>query len=61
MTVLILLVVDAFSSLAYPMITHTLPVTSNSPIKTLVARQLPTNVHTLLISFDSEVKYNNND
>ena len=38
-----LLVVDLRSSLAYFMMTHPLPVTGKLPIKTLVARQLPTN------------------
>ena len=37
-----LLVVDLCSSLAYFMMTHPLPVASKLPIKTLVARQLPT-------------------
>ena len=40
-----LLAHDPLSSLAYPMMTHTLPLASNYPIKTLVARQLPTNVY----------------
>ena len=42
----ILLVVDTLSSSAYPMMTHPFPVPSNLPIKTLVARQLPTNGYT---------------
>ena len=33
------------SSLAYFMMTHPLPIASKLPIKTLVARQLPTNIH----------------
>ena len=41
--VTILLAHDPLSSLAYPMITHWPPVASNLPIKTLVARQQPTN------------------
>ena len=40
----ILLVVDPFSSSAYPMMTHPHPIASHLPIKTLVARQLPTNI-----------------
>ena len=39
----ILLVVDLYSSLAYFMMTHPLPIAGKLPIKTLVARQLPTN------------------
>ena len=39
-----LLVVDLRSSLAYFTMTHPLLVASKLPIKTLVARQLPTNV-----------------
>ena len=35
--VTVLLVHDPFSSLAYPMITHTPPVAGNLPIKALVA------------------------
>ena len=38
----ILLVVDLCSSLAYFMMTQTLPIASKLPIKTLVAKQLPT-------------------
>ena len=38
----ILLVVDLCSSLAYFMMTHPLPIAGKLPIKTLVARQLPT-------------------
>ena len=41
-----LLVNDLLSSLGYPMITHVPLVACNLPIKTLVARQLPTNTHT---------------
>ena len=41
----ILLVVDLCSSLAYFMMTQPLPIAGKLPIKTLVARQLPTNVH----------------
>ena len=37
-----LLVVDLRSSLAYFMMTHPLPIVGKLPIKTLVARQLPT-------------------
>ena len=40
-----LLVVDLRSSLAYFMMTHPLPVAGKLPIKTLVTRQLPTNVY----------------
>ena len=39
----ILLVVDLCSSLAYFMMTHPLPIAGKLPIKTSVARQLPTN------------------
>ena len=39
----ILLVVRLCSSLAYFMMTQPLPIASKLPIKTLVARQLPTN------------------
>ena len=38
-----LLAHDPLSSLAYSMSTHTPPVAGNLPIKTLVARQWPTN------------------
>ena len=41
-----LLVVDLFSSLDYLMMTHHLHIAGNLPIKTSVARQLPTNIHT---------------
>ena len=40
----ILLVVDLCSSLAYFMMTQPLPIAGKLPIKTLVAKQLPTNV-----------------
>ena len=40
-----LLVVDPLSSLVYPMMTHLLPVANKLPIKPLVAKQLPTNIH----------------
>ena len=46
----ILLVVDLCSSLAYFMMTQPLPIASKLPIKTLVARQLPTNVHVGMIA-----------
>ena len=42
----ILLVVDPCSSLAYFMMTQPLPIAGKLPIKTLVAKQLPTNAHT---------------
>ena len=42
----ILLVVDLYSSLAYFMMTHPLPIAGKMPIKTLVAKQLPTNLDT---------------
>ena len=45
----ILLVVDICSSLAYFMMTQPLPIAGKLPIKTLVARQLPTNVCMLLL------------
>ena len=41
----ILLVVDLCSSLAYFMMTQPLPIAGKLPIKTLVAKQLPTNSH----------------
>ena len=41
-----MLVVDLRSSLAYFMMTHPLPVASKLSVKTLVAKQLPTNTHT---------------
>ena len=40
----ILLVVDLCSSLAYFMMTQPLPIAGKLPIKTLVAKQLPTNI-----------------
>ena len=43
----LLLLVDLCSSLAYFMMTQPLPITGKKPIKTLVARQLPTNTCTL--------------
>ena len=48
----ILLVVDLCSSLAYFMMTQPLPIAGKLPIKTLVAKQLPTNVHTPLTWID---------
>ena len=42
--------VDLRSSLAYFMMTHPFPVAGYLPIKTFVARQLPTNVHTCTMS-----------
>ena len=47
----ILLAHDPLSSLAYSMITHTPPVASKLPIKTLVARQQPTtnNIHQVIL------------
>ena len=41
-----LLVVDLCSSLAYFMMTQPLPIAGKLPIKALVAKQLPTNMHT---------------
>ena len=41
----ILLVVDLYSSLAYFMMTQPLPIAGKLPIKTLVAKQLPTNMY----------------
>ena len=40
-----LLVVDLHSSLAWFTMTYPLPVASKLPIKTVVTRQLPTNVY----------------
>ena len=60
----ILLVVDLLSSLAYFMMTHPLPIASKLPIKTLVAKQLPTNTHahththTYLACLSRRVSYN---
>ena len=42
--IIILLVVDLCSSLAYFMMTQALSIAGKLPIKTLVAKQLPTNV-----------------
>ena len=42
----ILLVVDLCSSLAYSMMTQPLPIAGKLHIKTLVAKQLPTDAHT---------------
>ena len=39
----ILVVVDLCSSMVYFMMTHPLPIAGKMPIKTLVAKQLPTN------------------
>ena len=44
----ILLVVDPLSSWDYLMMTHPLHAAGNFPIKTLVARQLPTNTCTCM-------------
>ena len=41
----ILLVVDLCSSLAYFMMTQPIPIAGKLPIKTLVAKQLPTNMY----------------
>ena len=46
----ILLVVDLCSSLAYFMMTQPLPIAGKLPIKTLVAKQLPTNSSTSIVS-----------
>ena len=50
-----LLVVDPLSSLAYPVMTHLLPVANKLRIKTLVAKQLPTNIqshiHTYIYTY----------
>ena len=40
-------VVDLRSLLAYFIMTHPLPVAGKLPIKTLVAKQLPINTHTV--------------
>ena len=45
----ILLVVDLYSSLAYFMMTQPLPIAGKLPIKTLVAKQLPTSYVTVAI------------
>ena len=44
----ILLVVDLCSSLAYLMMTQPLPMAGKLPIKTLVAKQLPTNIYYII-------------
>ena len=46
----ILLVVDLCSSLPYFMMNQPLPIASKLPIKTLVARQLPTNMYALSVN-----------
>ena len=46
----ILLVVDLCSSLAYFMTTQPLPIAGKLPIKTLVAKQLPTNMRIVLFA-----------
>ena len=46
-----LLVVDLRSSLAYFMMTHPLLTVNKLPTKTLVAKQLPTNIHTRMSCF----------
>ena len=46
-----LLVVDLRSSLAYFMMTHPLLIVNKLPIKTLVAKQLPANIHTCMSCF----------
>ena len=51
----ILLVVDLCSSLAYFMMTQPLPITGKLPIKTLVAKQLPTNTGIMLCAFTCTV------
>ena len=45
----ILLVVDLYSSLAYFMMTQPLPIAGKFPIKTLVAKQLPTTINLLIV------------
>ena len=42
---LFLLVHDLLSSSAYPLITYTHPAAGNLPLKTLVAKQQPTNTY----------------
>ena len=49
----ILLVDDPLSSSVCPMMTHPLPVAGNLPIKTLVARQLPTHMKYMCSGFRS--------
>ena len=54
----ILLVVDLLSSLAYIMMTQPLPIAGKLPIKTLVAKQVPTMIHVfheshVLLGYDS--------
>ena len=51
----ILLVVDLYSSLAYFVMTQPLPIAGKLPIKTLVAKQLPTNTHTHALNMDTHV------
>ena len=54
----ILLVVDLCSSLAYFMMTQPLPIAGKLPIKTLVARQLPTNVYNVMLGNYQHNVYN---
>ena len=50
----ILLVVDLYSSLVYFMMIQPLPIAGKLPIKTLVAKQLPT----IIIIVFIQIKYN---
>ena len=52
----ILLVVDLCSLLAYFMMTQPFPIASKLPIKTLVAMQLPTNVHGTIYLHPHEIQ-----
>ena len=53
--IIILFVVDLCSSLAYFTMTQPLPIASKLPIKTLVARQLPTNIITYIYTYIREI------
>ena len=55
----ILLVVDLCSSLAYFMMTHPLPIAGKLPIKTLVAGQLPINIHVAGLGYNIYESYIN--
>ena len=47
----ILLAHDPLSSSAYPMVAHTLSIAVNLPIKTYIARKIPTNKYIILAHY----------
>ena len=53
----ILLVVDLCSSLAYFTMTQPLPIAGKLPIKTLIAKQLPTSIYTSLTLCNNIIPY----